>query len=114
MIGFECARMAAKTVSKALKLGDHTILNEYEDGYKKRFKGELRIQLEVQKIFESLTDEDLDQMFLKLKEGNAEELISKYGDMDTQSTIIKEMIKNRLLFSIVPRLLTRRIGKLWK
>ena len=53
-------------------------------------------------------------MFLKLKEGNAEELISKYGDMDTQSTLIKEMIKNRLLFSIVPKLLTRRIGSLWK
>ena len=28
-------------------------------------------------------------MFLKLKEGNAEELISKYGDMDTQSTHYK-------------------------
>ena len=114
MIGFECAKMAAKTVSKALQTEDHTVLQEYEEGYKKRFKGELRIQLEVQKIFESLTNEDLDQMFLKLKEGNAEELISKYGDMDTQSTIIKEMIKNRLLFSIVPTLLTRRIGSLWK
>jgi geranylgeranyl reductase family protein len=114
MIGFECAKMAANTVSKALQIEDHNILHEYENGFKKRFKGELKVQLEVQKIFESLTDEDLDQMFLKLKEGNAEELISKYGDMDTQSTLIKEMIKNRLLFSIVPRLLTRRIGSLWK
>jgi len=114
MIGFECAKIASKIVSKALQMEDKSILQEYQDGYKKRFKSELRIQLEVQKIFESLTDEDLDQMFLKLKEGNAEELISKYGDMDTQSTIIKEMIKNRLLFSIVPKLLTRRIGSLWK
>jgi digeranylgeranylglycerophospholipid reductase len=114
MIGFECAKMAADTVSKALQMEDHTILSEYENGYKKRFKSELRVQLEVQKIFESLTDEDLDQMFLKLKKGNAEELISKYGDMDTQSTLITEMIKNGLLFSIVPKLLTRRIGSLWK
>ena len=114
MIGFECAKIASKIVSKALQMEDKSILQEYQDGYKKRFKSELRIQLEVQKIFASLTNEDLDQMFLKLKEGNAEELISKYGDMDTQSTIIKEMIKNRLLFSIVPTLLTRGIGSLWK
>lgn len=114
IIGFECAKIAAETVKKALDNGDHTLLREYESNYKKRFKGELKVQLEVQRIFESLTNDDLDQMFLKLKEGNAEEMISKYGDMDTQSTLIKEMIKNRLLFSIVPKLLTRRIGSLWK
>jgi flavin-dependent dehydrogenase len=106
--------MASTTISKALQMEDQLILKEYETSYKKRFKSELKVQLEVQKIFESLTNKDLDQMFTKLKEGNAEELISKYGDMDTQSTLIKEMIKNRLLFSIVPTLLTRRIGSLWK
>lgn len=114
IIGFECAKIAAETIKKTLDNGDHTILREYESNYKKRFKSELKVQLEVQRIFESLTNDDLDQMFLKLKEGNAEEMISKYGDMDTQSTLIKEMIKNRLLFSIVPKLLTRRIGSLWK
>lgn len=114
IIGFECAKIAANTVKRALDSEDHKILSEYESNYNKRFKGELKVQMEVQRIFESLTNEDIDQMFLKLKEGNAEELISKYGDMDTQSTLIKEMIKNRLLFSIVPKLLTRRIGSLWK
>lgn len=114
IIGFECAKIAAENVKKALDNGNYTILREYESNYKKRFKGELKVQLEVQRIFESLTNDDLDQMFIKLKEGNAEEMISKYGDMDTQSTLIKEMIKNRLLFSIVPKLLTRRIGSLWK
>ncbi len=114
MLGFECAKIAAETVSRAIKKKDHIILQEYEEEYQRRFKSELKIQMEVQRIFKSLTNEDLDQMFLKLKEGNAEELISKYGDMDTQSTLIKEMIKNRLLFSIVPKLLTRRIGSLWK
>ena len=95
-------------------MDDYKLLQEYEDLTKKRFKNELRVQIEVQKIFESLTNEDLDQMFLKLKQGNAEELISKYGDMDTQSTLIKEMIKNGTLFSIIPKLLTRRIISLWK
>ncbi len=114
MIGFECAKMASNTVSKALEMNDCTILKEYENIHRKRFKSELKVQQEVQKIFESLTNEDIDQMFLKLKERNAEELISEYGDMDTQSTLVKEMIKNGLLFSILPTLLTRRIGSLWK
>ncbi len=114
LIGFECAKIAAKCVTNAIEMEDPTLLKEFENQTKKRFKNELRVQLEVQKIFESMNNEDLDQMFLKLKQGNAEELISKYGDMDTQSTLIKEMIKNGLLFSIIPKLLTRRIISLWK
>jgi len=114
LIGFECAKIAAECASKALEMEDYSYLKEYENQTKKRFKNELRVQIEVQKIFESMNNQDLDEMFLKLKEGNAEELISKYGDMDTQSTLIKEMIKNGLLFSIVPKLLTRRIMGLWK
>jgi digeranylgeranylglycerophospholipid reductase len=114
LIGFECAEIAARCVSKALETEDQKLLQEYENQTKNRFNNELRVQIEVQKIFESLTNEDLDQMFLKLKHRNAEELISKYGDMDTQSTLIKEMIKNGLLFSIIPKLLTRRIISLWK
>lgn len=114
LIGFECAKIAAKCVANSLEMDDPSYLREYENQTKKRYKNELRVQIEVQKIFESMNNEDLDQMFLKLKQGNAEELISKYGDMDTQSTLIKEMIKNGILFSIIPKLLTRRIIGLWK
>ena len=31
MIGFECAKMAASTVSRALEMEDYTILKEYEN-----------------------------------------------------------------------------------
>lgn len=114
IIGFECAKIAANIVSKTLQMEDITILKEYENEYRKRFKNELKVQTEVQTIFKSLKNQDLEYMFLKLKQGNAETLISEYGDMDSQSILIKEMIKNRLLFSILPKLLTRRIGNLWK
>ncbi|MDD3984496.1 MAG: geranylgeranyl reductase family protein [Methanobacterium sp.] len=114
IIGFECAKIAANTVSKTLQKEDINILKKYENEYRKRFKNELKVQIEVQIIFKSLTNQNLEYMFLKLKEGNAENLISEYGDMDSQSILIKEMIKNRLFFSILPKLLTRRIGNLWK
>jgi hypothetical protein len=53
-------------------------------------------------------------MFDKLKEKGAEKIISEYGDMDSQSPLVKELIKNGLLFTILPKILSRRILSLWK
>jgi hypothetical protein len=72
------------------------------------------MQLEVQKTFKSLSNDDLDSMFLKLKEKGAEEMISKYGDIDSQSPLVKEMIKTGMFFSILPKILSRRISSLWQ
>jgi hypothetical protein len=68
----------------------------------------------VHKTFKSLSDDDLDFMFSKLKEVDAEDLISEYGDMDTQSPLVKEMLRRGIIFSILPQLLSRRISSLWK
>ena len=114
IMGFKCARIAAAATSNALHEGDISLLHNYEGSYAKEYKRELRMQIEVRKIFESMSNVELDKMFLKLKEGNAEAMISKYGDMDTQSPLIKQMLKSGLLFSILPGILTRRISNLWK
>ena len=113
-MGFKCARIAAAATSNALHEGDIGLLRNYERSYMKEYKNELRIQIEVRKIFESMSNEELDKMFLKLEKGGAEAMISKYGDMDTQSPLIKQMLKSGLLFSILPGILTRRISNLWK
>ena len=68
----------------------------------------------VQKIFKSLSDADLDFMFLKLKDEGAEDLISVYGEMDDQSPLVKEMFKRGLLFKILPKILARSISILWR
>ncbi len=114
IMGFQCAKIAAAAASNALHSQNIQLLGDYKKEYMKEYKSELRMQLEIQKIFGSMTNEDLDKMFLKLKEGGAEAMISKYGDMDTQSPLIKEMLKSGLLFSILPGMLSRRISNLWK
>ncbi|KAF5088905.1 Kynurenine 3-monooxygenase [anaerobic digester metagenome] len=114
IIGFKCAKMAADVVSNALDVGDIGLLQNYPKNYMKEYKKELRMQLEVQKIFGSMTNEELDRMFMKLKKGGAESMISEYGDMDTQSTLIKEMIKNGLLLSILPGIILKGLFNLWK
>lgn len=113
IMGFVCAKIAADVVYEALKANDIKILKNYQEEYRKMYKNELKMQVKVQKTFGSLNREDLDSMFLKLKEKGAEEIISKYGDMDSQSPLVKELIKTGMLFSILPKILSRRISNLW-
>ena len=114
LIGFECAKIASDVTTKALEQDDIQLLNDYERICKKKFGRELNVQLQIQKTFELMKDSELDSMFLKLKNEGAEQIISEYGDMDTQSPLIKEMIKGGIIFSVLPKVLFRRISKLWK
>ncbi|MEW6010804.1 MAG: NAD(P)/FAD-dependent oxidoreductase [Euryarchaeota archaeon] len=113
LIGFECAKFAAEAVIESLENDDPQLLKNYETSYKNKFLKELKNQLEVQKTFQELKNQELDNMFLKLKEKGAEYLISSYGDMDSQSLLVKEMIKRGILFSVLPQLLYRRMSRLW-
>jgi geranylgeranyl reductase family protein len=113
-LGFLCAKLASEVMIKALDEEDMDILQEYQVLYGKKFGRELKTQRMVHKTFKSLSDDDLDFMFSKLKEVDAEDLISEYGDMDTQSPLVKEMLRRGIIFSILPQLLSRRISSLWK
>ncbi|NYB51176.1 MAG: NAD(P)/FAD-dependent oxidoreductase [Methanobacteriaceae archaeon] len=114
IMGFKCAEIASKVASKALEDEDIKLLKDYPRKCNDQFKKELKVQLMVHKVFRSLTDSDLEFMFSKLKEEGAEDIISQYGDMDTQSTLVKEMFKRGILFSILPKMLSRGISILWK
>lgn len=114
LLGFKCAKIAAEVTCKALEQENLHNLPEYEKEYRKKYRKELNNQLTVQKIFKSLNNDDLDYMFLKLKETGAEKLISEKGDMDRQSPLVREMIKSGLMFKILPKILSRRISSLWK
>jgi geranylgeranyl reductase family protein len=113
-LGFLCAKLASEVMVKALDKENVDILQEYQLLYSKRYERELKTQRMVHKTFKSLSDADLDFMFSKLKDEDAEDLISEYGDMDTQSPLVKEMLRRGIIFSILPQLLSRRISSLWK
>jgi len=51
-------------------------------------------------------------MFRKLKEEGAEDIISKYGEIDDQSSLVKELFKRGILFKILPKILTRGLSVL--
>ena len=69
--------------------------------------------MKVHKTLNSLSNNDLDYLFDKVKLNNGEEFISKYGDMDKQIILIKEFLKTGLLFKILPTLLKTKISNIW-
>ena len=114
IMGFRCAEIASEVVSNALQNEEIDMLQNYAKIYDNKFRNEIRLQLRIQKIFKSLNNSDLEYMFQKLKEEGTEDIISQYGDMDNQSTLIKELLKRKILFSILPKIFSRRIANLWK
>lgn len=109
IIGFNCAKIAADAVYEAISSNNMNILKNYQKKYKKMYKNELSMQLKVQKTYKSLSNNDLDSIILKMKEKEIGKIVSEYGDLDSQSVIMKEVIKSGLLFSILPKLLSHTI-----
>lgn len=93
IIAFDACKMASKYVVEAIEKGDADILKGYEKEFLDRYQREFNYQFKVHNTLNLLSDDDLDYLFLKLKENDGENLISKYGDMDTQSRLVKEFIK---------------------
>lgn len=114
LIGFACAKIASDVVSRALDNEKFSDLKDYESQFKKRYWKELKTQIMVQKTFELLNNNDLDQMFIKSKEKGLENIISEHGDMDSQSLLIKELFKRGLIFDILPKIVYRSVSQIWK
>lgn len=122
LIGFETVEIAKKTIIGALNSeriveNDREILQDilknYQKDFEKRFLKEFSYQFKVQETFCTLSDDDLDHFFVKLKEKKCEELISEYGDMDNQSMIVKEFIKRGLVLSLLPAIHKKELAKIW-
>ena len=88
-------------------------LKSYQDDFEERFIKEFSYQFKVQKTLCTLSDDDLDYFFEKLKEKEADKLISEYGDMDNQSILVKEFLKRGLVLTLLPAIHKRELAKIW-
>ena len=109
LLGFDACEIASRHIADAIKKDDVTLLMNYQKEFNKKYHKEFNYQFKVQKTLNLLSDEDLDYFFLKLKQNDCEDIISEYGDMDTQSTLVKEFIKRGLIFKIMPTFLFKKI-----
>lgn len=109
IIGFNCAKIAAEVVYEAISSQNIDILKTYQKRYKKMYNNELKMQLKVQSTYESLDDNNLNSVILKLKEKEVGKIVSEYGDLDSQAPLMIKLIKSGIIFSVLPKLLSRKI-----
>ncbi|WP_088538751.1 NAD(P)/FAD-dependent oxidoreductase [Methanobrevibacter sp. 87.7] len=113
ILSFNTVNILSDIIVEALIKDDLNILNKYPKKFNKLFNDELNNEMKVHKTLNSLSNKDLDYLFDKVKLNNGEEFISKYGDMDKQSLLVKEFLKTGLLFKILPTLLKSKISNIW-
>lgn len=130
LIGFESVQFAKEAILNALNSNYSDALNserfdendkeilqdvfkDYQEDFEKRFLKEFSYQFKVQKTFCTLSDDDLDYFFVKLREKEADKLISEYGDMDNQSVLVKEFLKRGLIQSLLPAMHKKELAKIW-
>ena len=99
-VGLSCAQLAAEVAIDALG-GEPTAkkLRAYEQAVMKRFGREFELGIRVRRIFERMTDEDLNSIFELLKKEDVQALVLKHFDFDRHEKLLRALLVN------APRLL---------
>lgn len=113
IIGFKVSEIVKNNIVKALKEDDINLLNNYHNEFLDSYSKEFSYQFKVQKTLSLLSDNDIDYFFTNLKEKDCEKLISEYGEMDNQSSLVKQFLKRGLLLVVLPKLLKNDLIKIW-
>jgi flavin-dependent dehydrogenase len=114
IVGSNMAKLASDKSELMLNKNDNKHLLEYEREYHKRYDNEFRAQQNVQGIIRDLSDDDFDYMFVQLQQNNVDKIISEYGDMDTQTPLLKQLVKSGIIFKLLPKIGVRRLKNIWK
>ncbi|MFQ6011279.1 MAG: NAD(P)/FAD-dependent oxidoreductase [Nitrososphaerales archaeon] len=80
--------MAGKIIAESLNGDDPSILARYEKEWMAKFGSEFTFMKKARILIRRLTDKQIDNMFLSLKDSGIEEFISKEGDFDFHSRSI--------------------------
>jgi len=93
-IGLTCARLAAEVAAGALEREpDAGPLSEYEVAVNRKFGREFELGMRARRVFQRMSDEDLDAVFGLLSEPDVRELVLKHADFDHHAGLLKALMK---------------------
>lgn len=99
--GLLCADIAAETLHGALADGDlsEKRLARYEKAWRRKLGGELRTGYWARKIFERMSNRQIDRLFEVLKASGIDEALLKAGNLsfDWHSRTIRQLLKYQLV-----------------
>ncbi|NPE29559.1 NAD(P)/FAD-dependent oxidoreductase [Methanococcoides sp. SA1] len=92
--GAVCAKIAGRVAAEAVSEEDFSAsrLKEYENKWKAALDRELRTGMKIHDFVGGLTDKELDDLIGSMNNNAILELITKYGDMDHPSILIKKLL----------------------
>jgi flavin-dependent dehydrogenase len=101
--GTLCAKIAGTVAAEAAAQGNASkdALMEYDTRWRSEIGRELETGLRIREGFNKLSDDDLNYMIRALDDERTLDIISKYGDMDHPSIVLRKL----LLSTKAPRLL---------
>jgi flavin-dependent dehydrogenase len=91
IFGGNGAIIAAKAISNHIQFGDRLV--EYQRAWLKEFGKDVRLHNLIHSIYSSLSNRQLELFARALKAIGIEGILSKYGDMDRPSLIIKRLLR---------------------
>ena len=100
--GLLCAEMAADTLHQGLQNGDLSAkrLASYEQSWKKKLKQELKIGYRARKLFEHLSDRQIDRIFDVIKSSGIDKDLLRADDItfDWHSKAVSRLMGYKMLF----------------
>ena len=93
--GILCASHCSNVSIEALKSNNYTsqFLKKYHKSWSADLGRELNLGMKFRKIFKHFSDKHFDKYIEKFQNHKINEIISKYGDIDYPSKLIKPMLK---------------------
>ncbi len=90
-MGAVCAKIAGEVVARAAR--KETCTDEYEKRWRSAVGRELAIGMTIHRSLGKLSDENLNEFIAFLNRPGMGERITRYGDMDHPSMLLKELLK---------------------
>jgi len=107
--GLLCAGHCSTIAIKALQKNNCTpnFLKKYHKLWTADIGRELYLGMKFRKIYKNLSDKQIDKYVLKFQNPKITEIISKYGDIDYPSKLIKPLLKKApSLLKLLPSMIT--------
>ena len=109
--GLICAKNCVDTISKTVNLSNPISIKksllEYHTSWMRDIGGELSFGMRLRRIFMKLSDKQIEYILKKMDNPAIIETISKHGDIDHPSKLVKALIRKHpfILTSLIPHLL---------
>ena len=90
MFGMKAGNILGETIANMMKKKGN--LKDYEKKLNQINK-ELLLHWKIRKYINSLSNEEMDKLFLKLKEKNIEHFLEEHGDMDNPTKFVGKLMR---------------------